>query len=120
MRVTSRTARWWTLVFVKDDKVFPHAEREVYRRPHAPREEIVQPHTSREENGKPHAEREVYGRPHAPREENGRPHAPREDGEYRPMKAWRFHAFNDMRLDEIPEPVCTPGHVLVEPLCVQP
>src|SRR5258707_3996638 len=36
------------------------------------------------------------------------------------MKAWRFHAFNDMRLDEIPEPVCGPGHVLVEPVCVQP
>jgi threonine dehydrogenase-like Zn-dependent dehydrogenase len=25
-----------------------------------------------------------------------------------------------MRLDDIPEPVCLPGHVLVEPLCVQP
>src|SRR5207248_8575104 len=36
------------------------------------------------------------------------------------MKAWRFHAFNDMRLDDVPTPVCTPGHVLVEPLCVQP
>jgi threonine dehydrogenase-like Zn-dependent dehydrogenase len=36
------------------------------------------------------------------------------------MKAWRFHQFNDMRLDEVPEPVCGPGHVLVEPLCVQP
>ena len=36
------------------------------------------------------------------------------------MKAWRFHAFNDMRLDDIPEPICSPGHVLVEPLCVQP
>jgi threonine dehydrogenase-like Zn-dependent dehydrogenase len=36
------------------------------------------------------------------------------------MKAWRFHAFNDMRLDDVPEPVCEPGHVLVEPLCVQP
>jgi threonine dehydrogenase-like Zn-dependent dehydrogenase len=36
------------------------------------------------------------------------------------MKAWRFHAFNDMRLDDVPEPVCGPGHVLVEPLCVQP
>jgi threonine dehydrogenase-like Zn-dependent dehydrogenase len=36
------------------------------------------------------------------------------------MKAWRFHGFNDMRLDDVPEPVCTPGHVLVEPLCVQP
>ena len=36
------------------------------------------------------------------------------------MKAWRFHAFEDMRLDDVPEPVCSPGHVLVEPLCVQP
>ena len=36
------------------------------------------------------------------------------------MKAWRFHAFNDMRLDDVPRPVCSPGHVLVEPLCVQP
>src|SRR5260370_11888519 len=36
------------------------------------------------------------------------------------MKAWRFHHFNDMRLDDVPEPVCPPGHVLVEPLCVQP
>src|SRR5258707_2881589 len=36
------------------------------------------------------------------------------------MKAWRFHAFNDMRLDDIPEPICGPGHVLVEPICVQP
>ena len=36
------------------------------------------------------------------------------------MKAWRFHAFGDMRLDEVPEPICGPGHVLVEPVCVQP
>ena len=36
------------------------------------------------------------------------------------MKAWRFHHFNDMRLDEVPEPICKPGHVLVKPLCVQP
>jgi threonine dehydrogenase-like Zn-dependent dehydrogenase len=36
------------------------------------------------------------------------------------MKAWRFHAFGDMRLDEVPEPVCGPGYVLVEPICVQP
>jgi threonine dehydrogenase-like Zn-dependent dehydrogenase len=36
------------------------------------------------------------------------------------MKAWRFHAFGDMRLDEVPEPVCGPGHVVVEPICVQP
>ena len=36
------------------------------------------------------------------------------------MKAWRFHGFNDMRLDDVPEPACPAGHVLVEPLCVQP
>lgn len=36
------------------------------------------------------------------------------------MKAWRFYGFNDMRLDDISEPVCLPGHVLVEPLFVQP
>ena len=36
------------------------------------------------------------------------------------MKAWRFYGFGDMRLDEVPEPVCGPGQVLVEPLCVQP
>ena len=36
------------------------------------------------------------------------------------MKAWRFYGFSDMRLDDIPEPVCKPGHVVVEPLCVQP
>ena len=36
------------------------------------------------------------------------------------MKAWRFHNFNDMRLDDVPPPACKPGHVLVEPLCVQP
>ncbi len=36
------------------------------------------------------------------------------------MKAWRFHGFNDMRLDDVPEPTCRPGQVLVEPLCVQP
>src|SRR5262245_30001053 len=36
------------------------------------------------------------------------------------MKAWRFHGFGDLRLDDVPEPVCGPGHVLVEPLCVQP
>lgn len=36
------------------------------------------------------------------------------------MKAWRFHGFHDMRLEEVAEPVCRPGHVLVEPLCVQP
>jgi threonine dehydrogenase-like Zn-dependent dehydrogenase len=36
------------------------------------------------------------------------------------MKAWRFHQFNDMRLDDVAEPVCGPGQVVVEPLCVQP
>ena len=36
------------------------------------------------------------------------------------MKAWRFYRFGDMRLDDVPEPVCRPGHVIVEPLCVQP
>lgn len=36
------------------------------------------------------------------------------------MRAWRFYGFGDMRLDEVPEPVCRPGHVVVEPLCVQP
>jgi len=36
------------------------------------------------------------------------------------MRAWRFYAFNDMRLDEVPEPVCKPAHVIVEPLYVQP
>jgi threonine dehydrogenase-like Zn-dependent dehydrogenase len=36
------------------------------------------------------------------------------------MKAWRFHAFGDMRLDDVPEPAAGPGQVLVEPLCVQP
>lgn len=36
------------------------------------------------------------------------------------MRAWRFYAFSDMRLDDIPVPAVPPGHVLVEPLCVQP
>lgn len=36
------------------------------------------------------------------------------------MKTWRFYNFNDLRLDDIPPPVCKAGHVLVEPLCVQP
>jgi threonine dehydrogenase-like Zn-dependent dehydrogenase len=36
------------------------------------------------------------------------------------MKAWRFYGFGDMRLDDVPEPALRPGHVLVEPLCVQP
>ena len=36
------------------------------------------------------------------------------------MKAWRFYGFGDMRLDDVPEPICRPGHVIAEPLCVQP
>jgi threonine dehydrogenase-like Zn-dependent dehydrogenase len=36
------------------------------------------------------------------------------------MKAWRFYNFNDLRLDDVPAPVLRPGHVLVEPLVVQP
>jgi threonine dehydrogenase-like Zn-dependent dehydrogenase len=36
------------------------------------------------------------------------------------MKAWRFYDFGDMRLDDVPPPVCRPGHVLAAPLCVQP
>ena len=36
------------------------------------------------------------------------------------MKAWRFYGFNDMRLDEVPNPVRREGHVLAEILCVQP
>ena len=36
------------------------------------------------------------------------------------MKAWRFYGFGDLRLDDVPVPVLRPGHVLVEPLCVQP
>src|SRR5262245_43122954 len=36
------------------------------------------------------------------------------------MKAWRFYGFSDLRLDEAPEPACKSGHVVVEPLCVQP
>ena len=36
------------------------------------------------------------------------------------MKAWRFYGFGDMRLDDVAEPVCRPGHVIAEPLCVQP
>jgi threonine dehydrogenase-like Zn-dependent dehydrogenase len=36
------------------------------------------------------------------------------------MKAWRFYGFNDMRLDEVPEPELKPGQVLLQPLCVQP
>lgn len=36
------------------------------------------------------------------------------------MKAWRFYDFGDLRLDDIPTPELRPGHVLVEPLVVQP
>jgi threonine dehydrogenase-like Zn-dependent dehydrogenase len=36
------------------------------------------------------------------------------------MKAWRFHAFSDLRLEEVPRPELKPGHVLVQPLVVQP
>lgn len=36
------------------------------------------------------------------------------------MKAWRFYGFGDMRLDDVPAPDLRPGHVLVEPLVVQP
>jgi threonine dehydrogenase-like Zn-dependent dehydrogenase len=36
------------------------------------------------------------------------------------MKAWRFYAFSDMRLDDIELPACPEDHVLVEPLVVQP
>jgi len=36
------------------------------------------------------------------------------------MKAWRFYGFSDMRLDDVPEPVLKPRHVIVEVLCVQP
>jgi threonine dehydrogenase-like Zn-dependent dehydrogenase len=36
------------------------------------------------------------------------------------MKAWRFYGFNDLRLDDVPVPACQPGHVLAQPLCVQP
>lgn len=36
------------------------------------------------------------------------------------MKAWRFYEFGDLRLDEVPLPTLKPGHVLVEPLVVQP
>jgi threonine dehydrogenase-like Zn-dependent dehydrogenase len=36
------------------------------------------------------------------------------------MKAWRFHAFGDLRLEEIPIPAVGPGQVLVRPLVVQP
>jgi len=36
------------------------------------------------------------------------------------MKAWRFYGFNDMRLDEIPEPPLKPNHVIARILCIQP
>ena len=36
------------------------------------------------------------------------------------MKAWLFYAFGDMRLDDVPDVVAQPGHVVAEPLCVQP
>lgn len=36
------------------------------------------------------------------------------------MKAWRFYGFNDLRLDDVPAPLCRERHVIVEPLCVQP
>jgi threonine dehydrogenase-like Zn-dependent dehydrogenase len=36
------------------------------------------------------------------------------------MKAWRFYNFGDLRLDDVAPPVCKPGHVIVEPLVVQP
>lgn len=36
------------------------------------------------------------------------------------MKAWRFYGFGDMRLDEVPIPELRAGHVLAQPLCVQP
>src|SRR5579863_340687 len=36
------------------------------------------------------------------------------------MRAWRFYGFSDMRLDDVTEMVCRPGHVIVEPLYVQP
>ena len=36
------------------------------------------------------------------------------------MKAWRFHGFNDLRMEELPVPECGPGQVMVKVLCVQP
>ena len=36
------------------------------------------------------------------------------------MKAWRFYGFNDMRLDDVPDPVLREGHVVAEILYVQP
>ena len=36
------------------------------------------------------------------------------------MKACLFYGFGDMRLEDVPEPVCKPGHVIAEILYVQP
>ncbi len=36
------------------------------------------------------------------------------------MRAWRFYDFNDMRLDEIPDPVAGPGEVLLKVRVVEP
>ncbi len=36
------------------------------------------------------------------------------------MKAWRFYGFQDLRMDDVPEPIPGEGQVLVEVLCVQP
>ena len=36
------------------------------------------------------------------------------------MKAWRFHAIGDMRLDEVPDPQVEPGGVLVKVTVAQP
>src|SRR5258708_4197626 len=36
------------------------------------------------------------------------------------MRAWWFYGFNDLRRDQVPEPVGRRGNVIVEPLCVQP
>ena len=36
------------------------------------------------------------------------------------MKAWRFYGFNDMRLDDVPDPALREDHVVVEILCIQP
>jgi threonine dehydrogenase-like Zn-dependent dehydrogenase len=36
------------------------------------------------------------------------------------MKAWRFYAINDMRLDEVPDPQVQPGGVVVQVTVTQP
>lgn len=36
------------------------------------------------------------------------------------MRAWRFYAFNDMRLDELPDPRCGPDDVILGVRVVQP